>query len=238
VKRPAIRTLLAWIAFGLAACGSMELAGPSSSVSPAPAAAGMGAARIAQSGFGGDARFALCQPPACPRPSAKSLPAPASTPVAVEPSPSPSPAQRAQDALTPTPTVSHRPPPASASEAIEDPLPLQVVVHFGFGRSDLDTAGRDALDLAAAQPLPIRRVLIAGRTDSIGPPASNQALAQARAEAVERYLTARLSRLLAGAEMRVQSQGACCYAAGNDSASGRAANRRVEVIFERNGGAL
>jgi outer membrane protein OmpA-like peptidoglycan-associated protein len=226
MKRFSTRSLLAWIAFGLAACGSMELAGPNPSVSPASAAPGMGAARIAQSGFGGDARFALCQPPACPRPSAKSLPAPASTAVAVEPSPSRTP--RVQDALTLAPTVSHRSPPASASEVIEDPSPLKVVVHFGFGRSDLDAAGRDALDLAATQPLPVRR----------GPAASNQALAQARAEAVQRYLTARHSRVLTAAEVRVQSQGACCYAAANDSASGRAANRRVEVIFERDGGAL
>lgn len=236
MKRSSTRSLLAWIASGLAACGSMELAGPDPSVSPAPTAAGTGAARIAQSGFGGDARFTLCQPPACPRPSAKSLPAPASTPVAVEPSPSPT--HRAQDAFTLAPTVSHRSPPASASEVIEDPSPLKVVVHFSFGRSDLNAAGRDALDLAATQPLPVRRVLIAGRTDSIGSAAANESLAQARAEAVQRYLTARHSRLLAGAEMRVQSQGACCYAAGNDSASGRAANRRVEVIFERDGGAL
>ena len=121
---------------------------------------------------------------------------------------------------------------------MEDSSPLKVVVHFGFGRSDLDAAGRDALDLAAAQPLAVRRVLIAGRTDSIGPTAANQALAQARAEAVQRYLTARHSRLLAGVEVLVQSQGACCYAAGNDSASGRATNRRVEVTFERVGGAL
>lgn len=121
---------------------------------------------------------------------------------------------------------------------IEDPSPLKVIVHFGFGRSDLDAAGRNALDLAAAQPLPVRRVLIAGRTDSVGPAAANQALAQARAEAVQRYLTARHSRVLAGAEVRVQSQGACCYAAGNDSAWGRATNRRVEVTFERDGGAF
>lgn len=236
MKRPAIRTLLAWIALGVAACGSIELAGPNPSVAPAPAVAGTGAARIAQSGFGRDARFALCQPPACPRPSAKSLPAPASAPVAVEPSPARTPP--AQDALALTPMVSRRSPPVSASEVIEDPSPLNIVVHFGFGRSDLDAAGRDALDLAAAQPLPVRRVLIAGRTDSIGPAAANQALAQARAEAVQRYLMARHSRVLAAAEVRVQSQGACCYAAANDSASGRAANRRVEVTFERDGGPL
>ena len=134
MKRSSTRSLLAWIAFGLAACGSMELAGPNPSLSPAPAVAGTGAARIAQSGFGRDARFALCQPPACPRPSAKSLPAPESTPVAVEPAPALTP--RAQAALALTPTVSHRSPPASKSEVIEDPLPLKVVVHFGFGRSD------------------------------------------------------------------------------------------------------
>lgn len=236
MKCPAPRTLLAWIALGVAACGSMELAGPNPSLSPAPAATGMGAARIAQSGFGGDARFALCAPPACPRPSAKSLPAPASTPVAVEPSPARTPLAQGETALAPTGL--HRSPPVSTSEVIEDPSPLQVVVHFGFGRSDLDAAGRDALDLAATQPLPVRRVLIAGRTDSIGPAAANQVLAQARAEAVQRYLTARHSRVLAAAEVLAQSQGACCYAAGNDSASGRAANRRVEVTFERDGGAL
>lgn len=236
MKRPVTRSLLAWIAFGVASCGSIELAGPEPSPSPAPAVAGIGAARIAQSGFGRDARFALCQPPACPRPSAKSLPAPASTPVAVEPSPARTPL--AQDALAVTPTVLRMSPPASASKVIEDPAPLKVVVHFGFGRSELDAAGRDALDLAATQPLPVRRVLIAGRTDSIGSAAANESLAQARAEAVQRYLTARHSRVLAAAEVRVQSQGACCYAAANDSASGRAANRRVEVIFERDGGAL
>ena len=236
MKRSSTRSLLAWIALGVAACGSIELAGPEPSVPPAPEPASIGVARIAQSGFGRDARFALCQPPACPRPSAKSLPAPASTPVAVEPSHSRTPL--AQDALALTPTGLHRSPPVSASKVIEDPSPQKVVVHFGFGRSDLDAAGRDALDLAATQPLAVRRVLIAGRTDSIGPAAANEALAQARAEAAQRYLTARHSRVLAGVEVRVQSQGACCYAAGNDSAPGRAANRRVEVTFERDGGAL
>jgi peptidoglycan-binding protein ArfA len=236
VKRPAVRTLVAWIALGVAACGSMELAGPEPSVLPAPAPADIGAARIAQSGFGRDARFALCRPPACPRPSAKSLPAPASTSGAVEPSPPRAPL--AQDALALTPPVSRRSPQAATAEVIAGPPPLHVVVHFGFGRSDLDAAGRDALDLAASQPLPVRRVLIAGRTDSIGPSVANQARAQARAEAAQRYLTARRTRVLAAAEVRVQSQGACCYAAGNDSAAGRAANRRVEVTFERDGGEL
>jgi outer membrane protein OmpA-like peptidoglycan-associated protein len=229
--------VLAWCALGAVACGSIERDGPERPAAAAPAAAGMGATRIAQSGFGRDARFTLCRPPACPRPTPKSPPAPAVMSGAVAPLP-PRPAPT-PDGSALTPTVSHRPPHSSASEVIEDPPPpLKVVVHFAFGRSDLDAAGRDALDLAAAQPMPVRRVLIAGRTDSIGPAAANEALAQARAEAVQRHLAARHPRTLASAEVRVQSRGACCYVAGNDSASGRAANRRVEVTFERDGGEL
>ncbi len=237
MKRPAPRSLLAWIALVVAACGSIELAGPEPSAPPAPAQARTGAARIAQSGFGRDARFALCQLPACPRPSAKSIPAPEATSVAVASSPSLTPPARDTSALTPT--VSRASPHGAAADVIDDaPPPLQVVVRFGFGRADLDAAGRDALDLAASQPPPVRRVLIAGRTDSIGPAAVNQTLAQARADAVRRYLTTQHPRVLAAAEVRVRSQGACCYAAANDSASGRAANRRVEVTFERDGGEL
>jgi outer membrane protein OmpA-like peptidoglycan-associated protein len=237
VKRPAVRSLLAWVALGVAACGSLELVEPTPSVPPAPAQASIGAARIAQSGFGRDARFALCQPPACPRPSAKTLPMPASAPAAMLPSPSGTPPP--QDTVAPTSTTVHTSsrvaPTASSDDA---PPPLQMAVRFRFGRSDLDAAGREALDQAASQPLPVRRVLIAGRTDSIGPAPANQALAQARAETVQRYLATRHPRVLATAEVQVQSQGACCYAAANDSASGRAANRRVEVTFVHDGGEL
>ncbi len=237
MKRPTARSLLAWIALGVAACGSIELVEPSPSVPSAPAQAGIGAARIAQSGFGREARFALCQPPACPRPSAKTLPMPASAPAAMAPSPSGTPP--AQDTLALTPTTVHSSPPAAPAGSIDDaPPPLQMAVRFGFGRSDLNAAGREALDQAASQPLPVRRVLIAGRTDSIGPAPANQILAQARAEAVQRYLATRHPRVLVAADVHVQSQGACCYAAPNDSASGRAANRRVEVTFVRDGGEL
>jgi len=33
--------------------------------------------------------------------------------------------------------------------------------------------------------------------------------------------------------LSVQADGACCYAASNDTGSGRAMNRRVEVVFKR-----
>jgi outer membrane protein OmpA-like peptidoglycan-associated protein len=105
---------------------------------------------------------------------------------------------------------------------------MQVVVHFAFGNAMLSPTARALIDEAAPAA---RRVAISGRTDSVGPPQVNQALALARAEAVREHLRARHPRLAPA--LTVQAEGACCYAAPNDTASGRALNRRVEVVFER-----
>lgn len=232
MKRPGLRCMLTWAAVALAACGSVELADRASHVPDAPPRAGSAATRIAQAHFGPDARFVVCRPPACPVRTPKSVPpsavvsGPEATPavtIAVLPAPA---SLQAATTATPPPTPAEAPP------------PLRVVLHFGFASSALDAQAREALDLAAIQPLPVRRVLIEGRTDSVGGAAVNHALAQARAEAVRQHLAARHPRLLAAAKVRLQSQGACCYAASNDSVSGRAANRRVEVGFERDGGDL
>lgn len=232
MKRPGLRCVLPWAAIALAACGSVELADRASHAPDGPQRPGFAATRIAQAHFGPDARFVVCHPPACPVRTPKSVPTsavvsgPEATPtttIAVRPAPTLPPA-----------AIAATPPPAPT----ESPPPLRVVLHFGFASSALDAQAREALDLAATQPLPVRRVLIEGRTDSVGSAAVNHALAQARAEAVRHHLAARHPRLLAAAEVRLQSQGACCYAASNDSVSGRAANRRVEVTFERDGGDL
>lgn len=66
-----------------------------------------------------------------------------------------------------------------------------------------------------------------GRTDSTGPVATNERLAQARAQAVLRELL-NLAPDIAS-RVRVQAQGACCFVEPNDSAAGRATNRRVEI---------
>jgi outer membrane protein OmpA-like peptidoglycan-associated protein len=217
--------MLAWAVIALAACGSIELAGRAThEPDRAPRTSAIGA-RIAQAQFGPEARFVVCQPPACPVRTPKSLP------TATDGS---------GPELAPAAPITVRPAsmPASAAIPIEASPPLRVVLHFDFASSALDAVARRALDLAATQALPVRRLLIEGRTDSIGSAAVNQALAQARGEAVRQYLAARYPSQLAAADVRVQSQGACCYAASNDSVSGRAANRRVEVTFERDGGDL
>lgn len=222
MTRRGSRCVLTWAAFTLVACGSVELADRAKHEPDRSPRAVVAGTRIAQAHFGTDARFVVCQPPACPVPTSKSLPIAAAI-SAPEATPSPAAAVRTPSMQTAA---------APAREPIEAPPPLRAVLHFGFASSALDAVAREALDLAATRPLAVRRVLIEGRTDSVGSAAANHALAQARGEVVRQYLAARHPSLLAAADVRLQSQGACCYAASNDSASGRAANRRVEVTFD------
>ncbi len=105
------------------------------------------------------------------------------------------------------------------------------MVHFAFGNATLSPTARALIDEAAEAAPTSRRVAISGRTDSAGPPQFNQTLALARAEAVREHLRARHPSLAPA--LTVLAEGACCYAASNDTASGRAMNRRVEVVFER-----
>ncbi|MCL1960265.1 MAG: OmpA family protein, partial [Desulfovibrionaceae bacterium] len=103
-------------------------------------------------------------------------------------------------------------------------------VGFAFGSARLDAKGRRVLEQVAARLPGKGRITIAGRTDSVGPAAANDALAKARAETVRGFL-ARLRPELEAA-ITVQAEGGCCFAAANDTATGRARNRRVEITLE------
>ena len=56
-------------------------------------------------------------------------------------------------------------------------------------------------------------------------------LATARANVVRDHLRVRYPHLAPA--VTLEAQGACCYAASNETPAGRALNRRVEVVFER-----
>ena len=71
---------------------------------------------------------------------------------------------------------------------------------------------------------------IRGRTDELGSAAFNELLARNRALAVRDYL--RAQHLPEMTTIRLSFKGACCYVAGNDTAEGRAANRRVEIEWQ------
>jgi len=101
---------------------------------------------------------------------------------------------------------------------------------FATGRAELRSGGANNLDklVLFLKQNPERDVLIEGHTDSVGSEDANYSLSQRRAESVQAYL---LMHGVAGGRMGASGKGESSPVAGNDSASGRQLNRRVEVII-------
>jgi outer membrane protein OmpA-like peptidoglycan-associated protein len=194
--------------------------------------------RFAQVEFGRHAAFAQCMAPACLAVTPKTLA------VEVPPTPATSAPVNAvlslaageaivASGLSPSPPAA--PDVAPNSAPISAPtaalLTRQVIVHFWFGDASLSANARTLIDQVAGQLPSARRIAISGRTDSVGSQQSNQALAVARANAVRDHLRARYPQLAPA--VTLEAKGTCCFAASNDTPQGRALNRRVEVVFER-----
>jgi OOP family OmpA-OmpF porin len=101
-------------------------------------------------------------------------------------------------------------------------------VHFGFDSSELDAAAQRKLDETAEMLArhPHLMVEIAGHADSRGPGDYNLALSERRAEAVRRYLE---QKGIDPARMTARGYGESRPVASNDTATGQAENRRVEL---------
>jgi outer membrane protein OmpA-like peptidoglycan-associated protein len=182
---------------------------------------------IAQVRQGGAARFELCLVDACPKPTPKTL------------------AVRAQALAAPPPaaasaSLSPREPTASPSPTIEpvhETLPVPpiaakaIVVTFASESALLSAAARRQLEAIVPDAQRSSAIEIRGRTDELGSAGFNELLARNRALAVRDYL--RAQHLPEATTIRLTFKGACCYVAGNDTAEGRAANRRVEIEWQR-----
>lgn len=108
-------------------------------------------------------------------------------------------------------------------------------ISFAVGRSDIQPNFAPVLDQFAAglRNNPNTDVRIVGHTDSTGSDAINNPLSLDRAESTRNYLTA---RGVSGARIQVDGRGSREPIAGNDTAAGRARNRRVEIFMgERQG---
>ena len=103
-------------------------------------------------------------------------------------------------------------------------------VLFATGMSDLKGGAAGNLSKLAAflNKYPDRTVIIEGHTDSVGSADSNLGLSQRRADSVKSYL---LSQGVAPARLSASGKGKGFPVAGNDTATGRQQNRRVEVII-------
>lgn len=114
-------------------------------------------------------------------------------------------------------------------------ISLDSSVLFDVDRSELKPAASSELIRAATilTGWSGKAVSIEGHTDATGQPAHNQALSEARAQAVRDFLAGRPE--LKGKVLQATGLAATRPVATNQTAEGRAANRRVDVILAPDG---
>jgi Outer membrane protein and related peptidoglycan-associated (lipo)proteins len=107
-------------------------------------------------------------------------------------------------------------------------------VHFGFNKADLTKKAKEALDKLAQEVPNTKGYILAleGNTDSVGSADYNYQLSQRRAQAVIQYMAAEHS--IPGYKIYVIGLGKDKPATKNNTAQGRAENRRVEVRLMTN----
>ena len=116
---------------------------------------------------------------------------------------------------------------AAGQEQIDLALASRTI-EFEPGNSSLTAAGRQSLELLAPLLLRLsgRSFEITGHTDGMGSRPQNIALSAARADAVKVYL---VSKGIAAERIATSGAGPDRPLAGNDTADGRARNRRIEL---------
>jgi outer membrane protein OmpA-like peptidoglycan-associated protein len=110
-------------------------------------------------------------------------------------------------------------------------LTLDSLSLFDSGKSTLNDHASQALQqaLELIRENPDKRVLIAGHTDNVGNSAANLALSEARARAIRDWFVANAS--IPVTRFAIQGYGDTRPLESNDSADGRAKNRRVEITL-------
>src|SRR5579872_6181570 len=102
-------------------------------------------------------------------------------------------------------------------------------IHFGFDKADLTTKGKDALDQLGAE-IPNAKgyiVEVTGGADSAGSKDYNYQLSERRADAVVQYLISKYN--VPAYKVYLVGLGKDKEVAPNNSATGRAKNRRVSI---------
>lgn len=104
---------------------------------------------------------------------------------------------------------------------------------FDFNKSELSDAAKQSLkDFAQKMAdMPETDITIWGHTDNIGTEAANQSVSQKRANAVKDFLA---SQGIAADRLLAEGKSFNMPVATNDTAAGRAQNRRVEVYITAN----
>jgi len=131
-------------------------------------------------------------------------------------------------------TAKPTPPPVAAPPPVEAGPPCEATVRlhgvgFGFDRSDLTSDRIMVLDEVAQhlRDCPALKIEIGGHTDSTGTEEYNQKLGERRAEAVKSQL---IQAGIDPSRMVTKSYGEDSPVAPNNTADGRAENRRADLV--------
>ncbi|PRF96216.1 cell envelope biogenesis protein OmpA [Burkholderia ambifaria] len=129
--------------------------------------------------------------------------------------------------LNPTYTIKNGLRVSASEQGLLDQTLANRTIEFETGSATLTPQGRQILDqmAAALSKLQNRTVDIIGHTDNSGNRTSNIALSQARADAVKGYL---ITKSIPPQQMTTTGVGPDQPIAPNDTADGRARNRRIE----------
>lgn len=119
------------------------------------------------------------------------------------------------------------PPVAAAADPCAGAVRLRGI-EFGFDRDEITEASKPVLDIAVERlgTCPDIRITVSGHTDAIGGEAYNNDLSYRRAKSTRDYF---VERGIAASRLDVEGFGESLPIASNDSAEGRARNRRVEL---------
>ena len=120
------------------------------------------------------------------------------------------------------------PVPKPAPQPVAEKVSLTAGALFDVNKADLKPAGKSELDALAAklQGAQIEQITVTGHTDASGSKQLNQSLSERRADAVKAYL---VSKGLDGSRIDAKGAGDTQPVASNNTAAGRAQNRRVEI---------
>ena len=129
--------------------------------------------------------------------------------------------------LNPSYTVNNGLRVSAAEQNLLDDALARRIIEFDSGKATLTPSGETILNemAAALQKVRGKKVEVIGHTDNTGLRESNLALSQARAEAVRTYLA---GKGISQDMVMVSGQGPDRPVAENNSADGRARNRRIE----------
>ena len=212
----------------IAGCAALGIDRAKEASAPLPTRPRLIGGSIAQLQYGHSAPFQVCVGNTCPKPTRKTI---VSATQRSDTDTAGMPATPPTIAAAPAPDVPATLIWAEGNKVPVEPRPKTVMITFASGAAVLSPAARKMLDAAAPDARAAEMIEIRGRTDELGGAQLNDVLARNRALAVRDYLHQK--QLPEQTLIRVSFKGACCYVAGNDTAEGRAANRRVEIEFKQ-----